>query len=347
MTKILVIDHVKDDLLSLSTLIENLIPECSSISTQSGEEGIKKALEELPDTILLNIEMAGMDGFKVCKRLKSDEKTMYIPIIMLTAIITDTQTRIRGLEIGANAFLSKPVDEAELVAQVNAMLRIKRAEDILRKEKDLLNNLIKEINRELEETEERYQLLFDAGNDAVFVYHIERDGKLGKYIEANDVACRRLGYSKEELLKLSPFEICDPESQYVIPTQIEKLFEEKHVLFERSIITKNGEKIPVEINAQLFELNGRTTVLSIARDITIRKQAEEDLRRSNRALQMMSGVNQAMVHAADEVRLLNDVCCGIVEKGGYQLVWVGFAEQDKNKTMKPVAHVGFEKGYFK
>jgi DNA-binding response OmpR family regulator len=73
-----------------------------------------------------------MDGFKVCERLKSDEKTKHIPIIMLTAIKTDAESRVKGLGLGADAFLTKPIDETELAAQVNVMLRIKKAEDFLR-----------------------------------------------------------------------------------------------------------------------------------------------------------------------------------------------------------------------
>jgi PAS domain S-box-containing protein len=80
-------------------------------------------------------------------------------------------------------------------------------------------------------------------------------------------------------------------------------------------------------------------------DITERKRAEEELSRVNRALQMLSDTNQALIHIADEAALLNEVCRISVEVGGYRMAWVGFAEQDEAKTVRPAAHAGFESGY--
>ena len=80
-------------------------------------------------------------------------------------------------------------------------------------------------------------------------------------------------------------------------------------------------------------------------DVTERKQTEEELRRANRALRMISECNQALIRALDEPSLLADVCRTIVEVGGYRLAWVGYAEQDPRKTVRPVAQAGFEEGY--
>ena len=129
MPSILAIDDKKDNLVTLSALLRNLMPDCTVVTAQSGMEGIGKARAELPDTILLDIKMPDMDGFETCRRLKADESTKHIPVIMITAIKTDPQSRIKGLEIGADAFIAKPIDEYELVSQVKVALRIKKAED--------------------------------------------------------------------------------------------------------------------------------------------------------------------------------------------------------------------------
>jgi CheY-like chemotaxis protein len=71
------------------------------ITAQSGPEGIERALVEQPDTVLLDIYMPGMDGFETCRRLKTDERTRPIPVVMITAVWTDGPSRIKGLEIGA------------------------------------------------------------------------------------------------------------------------------------------------------------------------------------------------------------------------------------------------------
>lgn len=158
MPKILVIDDKKDNLIAASALLKNLISDCTAITAQSGAEGIKKAQTELPDTILLDIKMPEMDGFEVCRALKNDENTARIPIIILTAIKTDSKSRVKALETGADAFLTKPIEETELVAQVNTALRIKKAEDVLRKEKDLLEVLVQERTKALLESEQRFSL---------------------------------------------------------------------------------------------------------------------------------------------------------------------------------------------
>ncbi|NOY95149.1 MAG: response regulator [Chlorobi bacterium] len=115
------------------------MPNCKVLTALSGREGIKIAREEHPDTILLDIIMPGMDGYETCKRLKADESTKHIPVIMLTAIKTDIKSKVKGLDTGADAFFTKPIDAVELTAQLNVMLRIKEAEDKLQEEKKLLN----------------------------------------------------------------------------------------------------------------------------------------------------------------------------------------------------------------
>jgi len=78
MAKILAIDDKSDNLITLSALLKNLLPHCTVITAQSGPEGIRKAGEEKPDTILLDIKMPGMEGFEVCRKLKSSPETSHI-----------------------------------------------------------------------------------------------------------------------------------------------------------------------------------------------------------------------------------------------------------------------------
>ncbi|MBF0503401.1 MAG: response regulator [Candidatus Riflebacteria bacterium] len=161
MPKILTIDDKMDNLITLSALLKNLMPECVVITAQSGHEGIEKAKTELPDTILLDVKMPDMDGYETCRRLMADENTRTIPVIMITAIKTDQQSRIKGLDIGANAFLSKPIDEVELVSQVKVALRIRQAEESLRRERNSLEKAVQERTASLRQSEEYYRSLFE------------------------------------------------------------------------------------------------------------------------------------------------------------------------------------------
>ena len=85
--------------------------------------------------------------------------------------------------------------------------------------------------------------------------------------------------------------------------------------------------------------------ISMVRDITERKRAEQELRRVNRTLQTISKCNQVTVRAADECHLLDNICGILVRSGGYRMAWVGYAENDEGKSVRPVAHAGFEEGY--
>ena len=149
MPKILAIDDKKDNLTTISALLNVLIPDCDVITAQSGPDGLRKAETELPDTILLDIRMPGMDGYEVCNRLKDNEQTKNIPVIMISAIHTESEDLVRGLDSGADAYLAKPIDEYVLVAQIRTALRVKKAEDHLRNQKNHLEHVVRERTKEL------------------------------------------------------------------------------------------------------------------------------------------------------------------------------------------------------
>jgi PAS domain S-box-containing protein len=149
MEKILAIDDNADNLIVLRALLSDAFPDIHFIGCQSGKEGIALAVTEDPDVILLDLVMPEMDGYEVCTVLKSQEQTAIIPVIILTAARTDKQSRIKALEVGADAFLTKPLDETELRVQVNAMLRIKASEIYKSNEKATLSKLVEERTAEL------------------------------------------------------------------------------------------------------------------------------------------------------------------------------------------------------
>jgi|GEM_PF-483881 len=144
MTKILAIDDQAYNLKALSALLQTFFPDCAVMTAQTGIQGLEKAKEELPDTILLDVQMPQVDGFEVCKRLKSNESTRNIPVIMLTGIETEVDSRVKGLKYGADAYLTKPVESFELAAQVQALLRVKETRDGLLQEKRVQEDLVSE-----------------------------------------------------------------------------------------------------------------------------------------------------------------------------------------------------------
>jgi len=150
--KILAIDDHPDNLISLKAILEDAFQNAVVFTALNGNDGVKIAFQENPDVVLLDIIMPGMDGFDVCSVFKSDPVLEIIPIVFLTALKDDKQSRIRCLEVGAEAFLSKPIDESELVAQIRAMLKIKAANFSKKYENEHLAALVAERTRELELT---------------------------------------------------------------------------------------------------------------------------------------------------------------------------------------------------
>lgn len=132
------------------------------------------------------------------------------------------------------------------------------------------------------EHKERYQALFNSNNDAILVHQPKGELTPGTFMEANDAASTLLGYSREELLKLSPFDITkrDENGEHPVIKAIESLRRTGKVQAERIFIHKDHHEIPVEINARLFKYKGTDTIITIAHDITTRKQAEAALTHS-------------------------------------------------------------------
>ncbi|MBU2549607.1 MAG: response regulator [Proteobacteria bacterium] len=114
----------------------------------SGEEGIQIAKDKLPDLVLLDVMMPEMDGFEVIKRLKADRKTAEIPIIFLSAKSSPSD-RVKGLELGASDFVSKPVDQGELLARIRTQIKLKRQEEALREYTQNLEKMVESRTRQL------------------------------------------------------------------------------------------------------------------------------------------------------------------------------------------------------
>lgn len=121
---------VVDDILPNVKLLEaKLSSEYYDVLTAtSGEEALKLADSDRPDLILLDVMMPGMDGFEVCKRIKGNPELAHIPVVMVTAL-TDSVDKVRGLEAGADDFLSKPVNDTALMARVSSLVRLKMTVD--------------------------------------------------------------------------------------------------------------------------------------------------------------------------------------------------------------------------
>jgi len=131
--RILVVDDVEPNVRLLEAKLT--IEYYDVLSCHDGLTALKLASDEKPDIILLDVMMPGMDGFETCKRLKADPETRHIPVVLVTAL-DGREDRIRGLEAGADDFLTKPLDDLVLFARVRSLVRLKLIMDELREREE-------------------------------------------------------------------------------------------------------------------------------------------------------------------------------------------------------------------
>jgi adenylate cyclase len=150
---ILVVDDVPQNVRLLEAVLS---PRGFRVATaSSGEEALQVLGKEHPDLVLLDILMPGIDGFEVCARIREDPETAYLPVIMITA--SGGQEKIRAIEAGADDFVNKPFDQAELLARVRSLVRIKRYHDTIENQAAELARWNRELEQRVQDQIEQLQ----------------------------------------------------------------------------------------------------------------------------------------------------------------------------------------------
>lgn len=218
---ILIIDDVPAN---LAVVADDLALHGFQIKIAStGEAGLRIALRTPPELILLDVQLPDLDGFEICRRLKADKRTREVPVIFMT-VMTHTEHKVRGFEVGGVDYITKPVQHEEVLARVTAHLRLR------------------DLTRKLEEAKEGLE--------------------------------RRVAERTSELAR-----------------------------------------------------------------------ANISLQKLNRKLRALSECNQTLVRAVDEQELLDDICRIICDVAGYPMAWVGYPEDNADKTLRPVARAGSKASY--
>lgn len=208
MAKILIVD---DEELNLK-LIEGILKDTGYelYFAKDGKEALEKTYELMPDLILLDIMMPEVDGYKVARKLKQDEETRIIPIIMITAL-KDLESKVKAINAGADDFISKPVDPNEVQARVKSLLKVKKYNDLKRNYQAELEDTVRKRTEELKKAhsqlrEQVLDTIYRLSRAAEY-----RDEQTGAHIKRmshySAIISKELGLSKktvEMILLASP-----------------------------------------------------------------------------------------------------------------------------------------------
>jgi PAS domain S-box-containing protein len=249
---------VNDDPKMLELLVELLTEEgYKTVSAAEGARALQLIEVVKIDTVICDVVMPGMDGLEVARKLKENPQTANVPILLVSALQSQDEAALKGLESGADDFLEIPFRHDELRVKVARLIERKRAGEALRA------------------SEEQYRILFQSNPHPMWVF----DNETYAFLAVNDAAIRHYGYSREEFLSMTVKDIRLPDDIPVLMAGLAKRRTHDMVGIRRHR-KKDGTLINVEISWHSLDFEGRPARLVLASDVTERKNAEAALRES-------------------------------------------------------------------
>ena len=320
---ILLVDDQPKNLLALSAVLDRLGQNL--VTATSGEQALKCLLQEEFAVILLDVQMPFLDGFETAKLIRSKPSLQHTPIIFITAINRDDAYVKKGYSLDAVDYLLKPIVPEILLSKVTAFISLfKMTQEVKRQAAQLQATNI-ELEREIakrQQAEEALRALNEEleikvgertaelarSNELLKAEIIERQrteealkltqfsvdravdaiawiGKDGRFLDVNEALCRKLGYSREELLSMSVPDINPDVSLTVWLDKWQQLQKNGFFSLETRHRCQDGRIFPVEIRANYIEFNGEEYDCCFIRDISDRVAATQKLETSKALLQ--------------------------------------------------------------
>ena len=295
---ILIIDDDENAIKLLKVMLKS--ENYNLISALRGEEGLKIVADTLPDLILLDVLMPEMDGFEVCRRLKQEQKTRIIPVVMITAL-KEKEYCLKALEKGADDFLSKPVDKTELQARIKSLLRIRT------------------YHNALQESEERYRNILDNIQESYFEMNLA-----GDFTFFNDSLIEIIGYPRDELMGMNNREYTSEETAKEMHTIFNQVYRtgEPAEINDYEILIKGGETRTLELSTNLMKNQDDRPVgfRGIARDVTERLKAEKERKQLEAQLQQAQKMETIGTLAGGIAHDFNNLLQGIQGRASLMLM---------------------------
>jgi PAS domain S-box-containing protein len=243
------------------------------VEATTGRQALTLAAAHQPDLVILDIKLPDLDGFEVCRRLKREFSTALIPVLLLSAVFTEEDDKLRGLDVG-DAYLADPAPPV-LLATVRALLRMRRAEEATRR------------------AEAAQQSLFEDLPLPAWVF----DAATFDLVEVNDAALKYLGYSREEFLGRSVVELRPAADA----AEVMSALTTRHAdtTGEWRLRTRDGDVVEAELFVRPLRIAGRELRLAVAHDLTDRNRAQAAQRESEERFRTMADVSPVIMWVTD------------------------------------------------
>ncbi len=217
-------------------------------TAEDGQQAFEVAKRERPDVVISDVMMPKLSGIEFCRLVRQDEELRTLPILLVSALVKDTDSVIEGLAAGADDYLEMPFDSAKLIAKVSRLIERAKLEEALK------------------HSEERYRLIFECTPQPIWVY----DEETLSFLAVNEAAVRTYGYSREEFLSMTTEDI---RSSADVPALLIK----RATGIDEPLITspwrhrkKDGTIIYIEITSHPLVFAGKNARLVITTDVTDR-----------------------------------------------------------------------------
>ncbi|APW35826.1 hypothetical protein RD110_00175 [Rhodoferax koreense] len=253
--------------------------------------------------------------------------------------------RAASHHIGARSVIAAPLRSgAEMIGVLKVLSDVPQAFT----ERDVVNMQIlvtslgtiiqrHRIAEQLRQSESQYRLLFNNNPMPMWVYEAEH----WRFLAVNQAAMDHYGYSEAEFLSMRLSDIWPPDDVAAFAQLSDAVLNNRpQYAVKRRHRKKNGEFIDVESSGNSIVFNGQSARLAMANDVTHRLRAERELASVSRAQRMLSACNESLIRATSEADLLQEICRITVDIGGYRMAWVGYAQDDAEKSVSIAAHWG-------
>ncbi len=309
---------------------------------EAATDGILVADAQTRKFVLWNRAICDMLGYTPAEIAALGVEDIHPPESLPSALRTFALSQKGELKIAADLPVRRKDGSVFFVDIATSVMTLEERTLLVGMFRDITER--KQAGEALRESEEKFRGLVETTTDWIW-----QTDEHGVYTYASPQVHDLLGYAPEEIVGKTPFDLMPPGEAERMREAFKSIVASRRPfrLLENVNLHKNGWTVVLETSGTPFfdPAGAYKGYRGIDRDITDRKQAEEALRRANRALKTLSACNATMVHAEKEDRLLADMCRAVVETGGYRFAWVGYVEHDAAKTVRPAVHAGFEEGY--